>query len=106
MRGERRQRRLWRQLAAAVGRQPDDLDVGARRRDFGVFADHGETAGGGEQVPYTVDLQRALARLPKQVEAAGEADEDEPAVSLHTRAVPLIQLLEAAVAGETYVRWE
>lgn len=52
------------------------------------------------------NLRDALAAMPEQVEAAGEADDDQPAVSLHTRAVPLIQLLEAAVADETYLRWE
>jgi hypothetical protein len=48
----------------------------------------------------------ALEKTPQQVEAAGDADDDQPAVSLHTRAVPLVQLLQAAVEEETYVRWD
>lgn len=60
-----------------------------------------------EDVPVALEnLQRALARLPQKVEPAGDADEGEPAVSLHTRAIPLLELLHAAVADETYVRWE
>jgi len=60
-----------------------------------------------EDIPAALDnLQQALARVPKKVEPAGDADEGEPAVSLHTRAVPLIELLKSAAADQTYVRWE
>jgi hypothetical protein len=60
-----------------------------------------------EDVPTALDnLKSALARLPTQVEPAGEADDDQPAVSIHTRAVPLVELLQAAVIDDTYVRWE
>jgi len=52
------------------------------------------------------NLKQALEKIPLQVEPAGDAEEDQPAVSLHTRAVPLLELLEAAVAQEEYVRWE
>lgn len=52
------------------------------------------------------NLESALDKIPQQVEPAGDADDDQPAVGLHTRAVPLIELLQAAVAEETYVRWE
>ena len=52
------------------------------------------------------NLNKALDMLPPQVESAGEAGEDQPAVSIHTRAIPLVELLQAAVADETYVRWE
>lgn len=52
------------------------------------------------------NLRVALEKMPEHVEPAGEADEDQPAVSLHTRAVPLVDLLQAALADETYVRWE
>ena len=60
-----------------------------------------------EDVPTALDnLRAALDKLPNQAEPAGDADDDQPAVSLHTRAVPLVELLQAAVADETYVRWE
>lgn len=52
------------------------------------------------------NLRQALARMPEQTETTAEVDEDQPAVSLHTRAYPLIELLEAAVAEQEYVRWE
>jgi hypothetical protein len=52
------------------------------------------------------NLKAALDKMPQQVEPAGEAGEDQPAVSLHTRALPLIELLQAAIADEDYVRWE
>lgn len=60
-----------------------------------------------EDVPRALDnLQQALERMPEPVEPAGDAEEDEPSISLHTRAVPLVELLRAAIADETYVRWE
>ena len=60
-----------------------------------------------EDLPTALEnLNQALARLPQQVEPAGDDDEDGPAVSLHARAVPLIELLESAIAEETFVRWE
>lgn len=52
------------------------------------------------------NLNLALDKISRQVEPAGEADADQPAVSLHTRALPLIELLQAAIAEETFVRWE
>jgi hypothetical protein len=52
------------------------------------------------------NLNQALDKLPPQAEPAGEAGEDQPAVSMHTRAIPLVELLQAAVADEVHVRWE
>ncbi len=52
------------------------------------------------------NLQQGLAKIPQLVEAAGDADDDQPAVSMQTRAMPLIALLESAVVGENDVRWE
>ena len=52
------------------------------------------------------NLERALAGVPQQGEAADDADEDRPTVNLHTRAMPLLELLRAAIADETFVRWE
>jgi len=60
-----------------------------------------------EDVPRALaNLQRGIAVLPDQPEAAGAEDEDQPTTSLHTRALPLIELLKAAAADETRVRWE
>jgi hypothetical protein len=85
-----------------------------------MFGDVGlgllELMGFGSDVPGAIDsadvptalanLKAALDKMPQQVEPAGEAGEDQPAVSLHTRALPLIELLQAAIADEDYVRWE
>jgi hypothetical protein len=85
-----------------------------------MFGDVGlgllELMGFGRSVPGAIDsadvptalanLKAALDKMPQQVEPAGEAGEDQPAVSLHTRALPLIELLQAAIADEDYVRWE
>jgi hypothetical protein len=52
------------------------------------------------------NLERKLAAVPQQPEAAAVADEDEAPISLHTRALPLLELLQAACADEKPVRWE
>lgn len=62
------------------------------------------------------DIPAALARIKAALAAEtiddastdGPADTDdaEPKVSLDHRAVPLIQMLEAALRGESYVMWE
>ncbi len=71
------------------------------------------------------DLRPALAALRKGLETSGDAvvpappprptsprDEDDPhepsieAVRLRTRAVPLIELLERAIAGGSDLMWE
>ncbi len=60
-----------------------------------------------EDVSTALDnLKLALQRIPEQPEPAVEAEDDQPAVNLHTRAIPLLELLQAAVDEETYVRWE
>lgn len=60
-----------------------------------------------EDVPQALsNLKNRLDSIVEVVEPAGEADEEQPAVSLHTRAVPLIELLQSAVADENIVRWE
>ena len=58
------------------------------------------------------DVPAALSRLMASVEAAKAApavedeDEDEPPVSLSTRALPLINLLTAAVKDGSDVMWK
>jgi hypothetical protein len=82
-------------------------DVGLKMLEMIAFGTTVPGAINAEDVPQALDnLKMALEKMPEQVEAAGDADDDQPAVSLHTRAVPLVQLLQAAVEEETYVRWE
>lgn len=61
------------------------------------------------------DIPAALARLHAAVSeqesapaAASQPQDDdaEPHVSLGHRALPLVQMLEAAQAGDSYVMWE
>ena len=75
-----------------------------------------EMMGYGTSVPGAIvsaDVAQALGNLlsglesvMEVVEPAGDADDDQPAVSLHTRAVPLIELLQSAIEDENHVRWE
>jgi len=82
-------------------------DVGFKMLEMIAFGTTVPGAINAEDVAQALDnLKMALEKMPQQVEAAGDADDDQPAVSLHTRAVPLVQLLQAAVEEETYVRWE
>lgn len=43
---------------------------------------------------------------PPAEDAAGDSDEDSDRVALHTRAYPLLQLLESAVRDEQAVMWD
>ena len=61
------------------------------------------------------DVPAALARLDAAIEAerglsgsqaAARGDDDEPAVSLAHRALPLIELLKAAVKARCNVMWD
>jgi len=82
-------------------------DVGLKMLEMIAFGTSIPGAINAEDVPQALDnLKTALEKMPEQVEVAGDADDDQPAVSLHTRAVPLVQLLQAAVEDEAYVRWE
>ena len=82
-------------------------DVGLKMlemMDYGVSVPGAIIA---EDVPEALsNLQNRLESLVEVVEPAGEANEGEPAVSLHTRSLPLIELLQSAVANENIVRWE
>ena len=60
-----------------------------------------------EDVPQAlINLQHGLAKIPQQTEAEGAGDDDQPSTSLHTRAVPLLELLKAATVDNSLVRWE
>ena len=92
--------------------------------DITLFGDIGkqliELMGHTPTVPGAIladDLPAALARLRAGVAATsaheqvsknndGQSDEEERPVSLAHRALPLIQLLEAALAAEENVMWD
>jgi hypothetical protein len=60
-----------------------------------------------DDVPQALsNLRSSLESVMEIVEPAGDADDDQPAVSLHTRAVPLVELLQSAIDDENHVRWE
>ena len=72
--------------------------------DFGTRVPGGIVAG---DVPRArQNLVIALSGMPEKVESAGDAEQDQPAVSLHTRAIPLLDLLQSAIDNENQVRWE
>jgi hypothetical protein len=53
------------------------------------------------------NLEQGLSKLPQEIPAvAADAEDDEPAVPLTTRALPLLNLLRATAADEKAVRWE
>ena len=51
------------------------------------------------------NLELALEKLPHQIEPVDD-EADQVAVSLHNRAIPLLELLRAAIDDKTFVRWE
>ncbi len=62
-----------------------------------------------EDIPAALALlTAALAKepSPSTADAAPVKEDDEPRVSLAQRAVPLVNMLQAALAGDTYVMWE
>ena len=72
--------------------------------DYGVSVPGGIIA---QDLPQALNnLQRELESIVDVVEPAGDAEQDQPAVSLHTRAMPLIELLQSAIADQNNVRWE
>jgi hypothetical protein len=82
-------------------------DVGLKMLELMKFGTSVPGAVNTEDVSQALDnLRVALEKMPEHVEPAGEAAEDQPAVSLQTRAIPLVDLLQAALADQTYVRWE
>lgn len=82
-------------------------DVGTKMLEM---MDYGVTVPG---AILAADVPQALSNLKLRLESvmeltqpAGDADDDQPAVSLHTRAVPLIELLQSAIDDDNIVRWE
>ncbi|MDJ0777289.1 MAG: DUF1840 domain-containing protein [Gammaproteobacteria bacterium] len=82
-------------------------DVGLRMlemMDFGTRVPGAIDAG---DVAQALDnLRAALARESPADDDVGDTDEDQPRISLHTRALPLLDLLQAAVQDAEYVSWE
>jgi len=82
-------------------------DVGIKMlemMDYGVSVPGAIIA---EDVPQALDnLRRGLESVMEIVEPAGDAGDDQPSVSLHTRALPLIELLQSAIDDQNHVRWE
>ena len=82
-------------------------DVGEKllkMMDYGVSVPGAITA---EDVPQALsNLKLRLESVMELTQPAGDAGDDQPAVSLHTRAVPLIELLQSAIDDDNIVRWE
>ena len=88
-------------------------DIGLELLGMMGFGKTVPSAIGVADVPQALEnLQRKLDALPEQqqpVDADADADagsDDPSAINLHTRAVPLLELLRAAIADEKAVRWE
>ena len=73
--------------------------------DFGSSVPGGIVAA---DVPIALtNLRKGLQAIPREeVDDSEEEEDDEPTVDIHTRAVPLIELLQSAVADDNNVRWE
>ena len=72
--------------------------------DFGCNVPGGIVAA---DVPVALsNLEKRLQSIPREVNSSEDVEEDQPTVNLHTRALPLIELLRAAEAGDNDVRWE
>jgi hypothetical protein len=86
-------------------------DIGLELLGMMGFGKTVPSAIGVADVPQALEnLQRKLDALPEQqqpVDAGSDDPADDPsAINLHTRAVPLLELLRAAIADEKAVRWE
>ncbi|MCP4491364.1 MAG: DUF1840 domain-containing protein [Gammaproteobacteria bacterium] len=72
--------------------------------DYGVKIPGGIVAA---DVEYALqNLRWGLAKLPVIVETGNDTDDDQATVALPTRAVPLLELLQSALADKNDVRWE
>ena len=82
-------------------------DVGTKMLEL---MDYGTSIPGAivpEDVSHALNnLQRGLESVMRTTEAAGDSGEEQPAVGLHARAMPLIELLQSAIDGQNHVRWE
>jgi hypothetical protein len=84
-------------------------DVGLKLLDMMGFGRTVPGAVGAADVPRALrNLEQGLEQLPEPAEPAESAidAEDEPPIDLHTRALPLLELLRATATAEKAVRWE
>ncbi len=82
-------------------------DVGRKMLEMMAFGTSVPGAINTADVPTALaNLEAALAKIPQQEEPVDGSGDEPPAVGLHTRAVPLLELLQAAIDGDTYVGWE
>ena len=82
-------------------------DAGLKMLEMMGFGSTVPGAINSEDVPAARDnLKRALARIPEEIGSESDDDDGKPAVTLQMRALPLLQMLEAAAAEETYISWE
>ncbi|MFZ9037209.1 MAG: DUF1840 domain-containing protein [Gammaproteobacteria bacterium] len=82
-------------------------DVGRKMLEMMAFGTSVPGAINTGDVPTALaNLEAALAKIPQQEETVEDDGGEPPAVGLHTRAVPLLELLQAAIDEETYVSWE
>lgn len=59
-----------------------------------------------EDVPAALERLKAAVDTNPSTATTANKDDDEPNVSLRNRALPLIELLTAAVRDNTYVTWK
>ena len=82
-------------------------DVGEKMLEMMGFGKRLPGAISAAEVPRARENLRAgLAALPDETQADDDEEGQEPKISLRARAVPLLELLQAASADETQVRWE
>ncbi len=82
-------------------------DAGLKMLELMGFGSRVPGAINSEDVPTARDnLKRGLAQIPQEAEPAEDEDDGKPVVTLQMRALPLLQMLEAAAEEETYISWE
>lgn len=82
-------------------------DVGERMLEMMGFGKRVPGAISAADVPRALqNLREALAALPEDTKADDNEEGEEPRVGLRARALPLLELLQAASAENTQVSWE
>ncbi len=59
-----------------------------------------------DDVPEALEKLQAALQTNIDADSSGDNDDAEPKIGIAKRALPLIELLTAAVAANTYVMWE
>ena len=72
--------------------------------DYGVTVPGGIVAADVDKA--LKNLQQGLQKIPEAMEPEVDEDDEPPRINLSTRALPLIELLQAACTTENDVRWE